>query len=653
MNTQKNKFYVTTPIYYVTAKPHLGHLYSTVIADALARWHKLKNNDVFFLTGTDEFGQKIAQAAEKAGKQPQEFVDSYIDAYKNVWRDYNIQYDIFMRTTNQFHIEAIQKWILNLIEKGDVYKSFYEGWYCTHDETFITELEKKDVAPSCPSCGRETHWVSEEAYFFKLSSYQDRLLKLYEEHPDFIWPHERAQEVINFVKSGLKDLSISRTTIKWGVPFPNDAKHVTYVWADALNNYITAIGWGQKDKEREFKKWWPADVQVMGKDIIRFHAIYWPAFLMASDLPIPHHLLVHGWFKVGGQKMSKSFGNVIDPIDLQKAYGADQVRYYLLRHLAITHDGEFSIEDLEQRISSELADDLGNLLNRMATLCLKYDLATLKPVAHMSDKTKALMLEAQLTVAEFQQQFEIGMFHMALARAWKLINLTNAYFHSQEPWKVAKSNPAAFAEIMWATAQSLQTIAILLWPIMPTKMEIVLASLGQSLHFGADQIKALTAQPWNKTFMITKVDNLFEKPLAVDASTGSARTDMDTSSHILSSQPADVSKENNTIDIEEFAKVELTVGTIMVCEEIPGSDKLYKLQVDFGSLGVRQILSGIRKAFGPEELVGKQAIFVTNLKPRKMLGLESQGMLLTAHTPDKGLSIVSPTKTVENGTRLK
>lgn len=651
--TTQSKFYVTTPIYYVTAKPHLGHLYSTVIADSLARWHKLKKNDVFFLTGTDEFGQKIAQAAEKAGKQPQEFVDSFIDAYKNVWKDYHIEYDVFMRTTNQFHIEAVQKWISQLMEKGDIYKSFYKGWYCTHCETFVTEHEVSSHAPDCPTCGRPTQMLSEEAYFFKLSAYQDKLLKLYEEHPDFIWPKERVQEVINFVKSGLKDLSISRTTISWGVPFPHDTKHVTYVWADALNNYITAVGYGQKGKETEFKKWWPADVQVMGKDIIRFHAIYWPAFLMASGLAIPKHLLVHGWFKVGGQKMSKSFGNVIDPVELQKVYGADPVRYYLLRHLAITHDGEFSIEDLEQRISSELADDLGNLLNRMVMLCGKYELVTLNPVEKISPKTHELMHEAQATVIEFQKEFEIGMFHMALARVWKLINHTNAYFHSQEPWKIAKTNPTAFAEIMWATAQSLHTIAILLWPVMPTKMEALLASLGNRLNFNLDQINELIAQPWKNTFMITKIDALFVKPAQESFETySSAPQDEKVGSNPIHNE-ADSKSLSRTIDIEEFSKVELTVGTIVVCEEIPASDKLYKLQVDFGQMGMRQILSGIRKAFTSEELIGKQAIFVTNLKPRKMMGLESQGMLLTAQTPQKELALLTPSKAVENGTRLK
>ncbi len=639
VSNPKNKFYVTTPIYYVTAKPHLGHLYSTVIADALARWHKLKNNEVFFLTGTDEFGQKIAQAAEKAGKQPQEFVDGFIDAYKTVWHDYNIQYDIFMRTTNRFHIEAVQKWICQLMEKGDIYKSFYKGWYCIHCETFVTEQEANAQAPDCPTCARPTQMLSEEAYFFKLSSYQDKLLELYEKHPDFIWPRERAQEVINFVKSGLKDLSISRTTIKWGVPFPNDSLHVTYVWADALNNYITAIGWGQKDKEAEFKKWWPADVQVMGKDIIRFHAIYWPAFLMASGLPMPKHLLVHGWFKVGGQKMSKSFGNVIDPVALQKVYGADQVRYYLLKQMAITHDGEFSIEDLEQKISSDLADDLGNLLNRMVTLSLKYEKSNLVPPAVLCPETQKLIDECHEAVQEYCTQFEMGLFHMALARLWKFINQTNAYFHAQEPWKLAKTNPVLFDEIMWATAHALHTSAILLWPVMPQKMERLLESLGLSFNFAVDQIQPLAHGAWNKTFMLKKVDTLFEKPVEQEqqqVAPAAASPVVDTS-----------------IGIEDFAKVQLTVGTIVSCDEIAGSDKLYKLNVDFGSLGVRQILSGIRQFFAPSELINKQAVYVTNLKPRKMMGLESHGMLLTAQTEDKKLALINPGKPVANGMGLK
>ena len=639
MSTKKTGFYVTTPIYYVTAKPHLGHLYSTVIADVLARWHKLQNIPSFFLTGTDEFGQKIAQAAAKAGKEPKDFVDGFIDAYKTVWKDYEIEYDIFMRTTNDFHIKAVQEWITRLMEKGDIYKSFYQGWYCVPDETFVTELEVSKEAPNCPSCGRQTQWLSEEAYFFKLSSYQDKLLKFYEENPTFIVPKERAQEVINFVKSGLKDLSISRTTISWGVPFPNDSKHVTYVWADALNNYITAIGWAQKDKEAEFNKWWPADVHVMGKDIVRFHAIYWPAFLMASGLSLPKHLLVHGWFKVGAQKMSKSFGNVIDPVGLYTAYGADQVRYYLMRQMAITHDGEFSVDDLEQKISSDLADDLGNLLNRMVTLAQKYEITSIAPAASWSKESKELYQELLVMNNEYQLHMNEFMFHMALNKLWRFINQTNAYFHAQEPWKLATKEPERFKEIISATAHSLQAIALVLWPVMPQKMEMLLESLGVERNPHMNSLD-IVKQEWKQTFTLKKINNLFEKPMT------------ETTTEIKNTAiPASV--VDDSIAIEDFAKVHLSVGTIEQCEIIEQSDKLYKLQVDFGTLGKRQILSGVRKHFSPEELIGKQAVFVTNLKPRKMMGLESQGMLLTAESTDKKLSIISPTIVVPNGTRLK
>lgn len=652
MSTKKNGFYVTTPIYYVTAKPHLGHLYSTVIADVLARWHKLQNVPSMFLTGTDEFGQKIAQAASKAGKEPKEFVDGFIDAYKNVWKDYGIEYDIFMRTTNDFHIKAVQEWLTRLIAKGDVYKSFYEGWYCIPDETFITELEVSKEAPNCPSCGRQTQWLSEEAYFFKLSAYQDKLLKFYEENPDFIVPKERAQEVINFVKAGLRDLSISRTTISWGVPFPNDNKHVTYVWADALNNYITAIGWAQKDKEKIFGTWWPADVHVMGKDIVRFHAIYWPAFLMASDLQLPKHLLVHGWFKVGQQKMSKSFGNVIDPVGLYNDYGADQVRYYLMRQMAVTHDGEFSVDDLEQKISSDLADDLGNLLNRMVTLAQKYNISSIVSGATWSKESKDLYQDLLVMNNEYQIHMNEFMFHMALNKLWRFINQINAYFHAQEPWKLAAKDPEKFREILSATAHSLQAVALMLWPVMPAKMELLLESLGVVRNSDINSLD-IVKQEWKQTFTLKKINNLFEKPM----------TEKTNSLNVTQSEPVrptltDVSgealaKTDDSIAIEDFAKVHLIVGTIEQCETIEQSDKLYKLRVNLGVLGIRQILSGIRKYFKPEELVGKQGVFVANLKPRKMMGIESQGMMLLADDGKGTLRMIMPESPVPNGTRLK
>ena len=363
----QHKFYVTTPIYYPTSRPHLGHLYSTLLADVAARWHKLRGYKTFFMTGTDEHGQKIAEAAAKAHKTPKEFVDSFIDAYKELWNSYDIVYDYFARTTDEHHIKAVQQWIRQLQASGDIYKSYYTGFYCTPCETYVTEKDEQPpleegMAPVCGMCSRETVYIKEESYFFRLSAYQDRLLAFYEENLDFIVPAERLNEVISFVKGGLKDLSISRTTVSWGIPFPDDPKHVSYVWADALNIYITAVGFGNEARREEFNFWWPADLQIMGKDIVRFHAVYWPAFLMATGLAEPKQLLVHGWFKVNQQKMSKSFGNVVDPQTLLSAYGADAVRYYLIRHMAITQDSEFSIIDLEQRISSDLANDLGNLL---------------------------------------------------------------------------------------------------------------------------------------------------------------------------------------------------------------------------------------------------------------------------------------------------
>src|SRR3989339_2186100 len=354
-NQTCNKFYVTTPIYYVTARPHLGSLYSTLLADVAARYHKVAGEKVFFLTGTDEHGQKVAQAAAKAGMQPKEFTDSFIDDYKSVWKKYEIAYDYFIRTTDNQHVQAVQTWLQRLIAQGDIYKGSYKGWYCTPCESFVTEKDSQQTeegkALTCPDCSRLTGEVFEECYFFKLSAYQDRLLKFYEEHPNFITPKERMAEVISFVKSGLRDLSISRTTISWGIPFPGDDAHVTYVWADALNNYITAVGYGDDARADELAKWWPADLQIMGKDIARFHAVYWPAFLMASNLAMPKKLLVHGWIKVADQKMSKSLGNAVDPMQLANDYGVDEIRYYLTRKMAITQDSEFKFDDIEQSVN--------------------------------------------------------------------------------------------------------------------------------------------------------------------------------------------------------------------------------------------------------------------------------------------------------------
>lgn len=644
------KFYVTTPIYYVTAKPHLGSLYSTLIADVAARWNKLLGKKVFFLTGTDEHGQKVAQAAEKVGMDPKTFVDSFIPAYKDLWHKFKIDYTEFIRTTDEYHVKAVQKWLSDLMKKGDIYKGCYQGWYCTQCEAFVTQKDNEDglkleqgVGPHCPNCSRQTHWVSEETYFFSLSAYQGKLLELYKNNPDFIVPKERAQEVINFVESGLKDLSISRTTVRWGIPFPGDPKHVTYVWADALNNYITAIGYGDPNKQKEFEFWWPADLQVMGKDIIRFHAVYWPAFLMASDLEVPKQLLVHGWIKVDEQKMSKSLGNVIDPQDLYAQYGADPVRYYLMRKMAITHDSSFSTADLEQTITTDLANDLGNLLNRLIVLAHKFDAYEIQAPKTWQPGALKLRDECLTMIETFATDMYNCSYHMALSNAWRFIHQINTYFHSNEPWRLAASDRNQFLEILSATAHSLNAVGMVLWPFMPKKMEQLLDALSQTLKLEKNNIQKLELGTWDKRFMLKKIDPLFEKY--------ESKTDASGQPELKEIKPQET--ESSMISIDDFIKVELVVGTIDQCEEVPGSDKLLKLQVDFGHRGIRQILSGVRKSFTCQDLIGQQAVFVFNLKPRKMMGMDSNGMLLTAQDPDGKQKIITPAGAVTNGTQLK
>ncbi len=629
------KFYVTTPIYYVTAKPHLGSLYSTLLADVAARWHKLRGDKTFFLTGTDEHGGKIAQAAKKVGKVPKEFVDSFIDAYKDMWHKYDIRYDHFIRTTDESHVKAVQQWLRKLQQTGDIYKSHYTGYYCTPCETYVTgDYSKEDEAPRCLSCDRVTVYIAEESYFFRLSAYQDRLLKFYEEHPDFIIPSERSHEVLSFVKSGLKDLSISRTTISWGIPFPDDPGHVTYVWADALNNYITAIGYASEAKKGEFHFWWPADMQVIGKDIVRFHAVYWPAFLMAAGLDVPKHLLVHGWITVNQQKMSKSFGNVVDPQLLLDAYGKDAVRYYLIRHMAITQDSEFSTMDLEQRISSDLANDLGNLLNRVVTLAHKHELYEIRPPKNWGAQGLNLRDAFWSMLDTYSLDMEDGYFYRALQGLWKFIHEVNAYFHNAEPWKI--TDKERFEEVISATCHSLHAIGILLLPVMPAKMEVMLKSLGVTTDFQGDLVQTLSENPWTKTFLLTKIPALFEKYEPEQIATKEAPE-----------------AQIPVISFDDFVKVALMVGTIDRCEEVKGSDKLLALQVNFGPHGMRQILAGVKKSLAPADLQGKQAVFTFNLAPRKMMGFESQGMLLVARDEENTLTIVAPTAVVPDGTRLQ
>lgn len=653
----QHKFYVTTPIYYVTAKPHLGSLYSTVLADIAARWHKLLGQEVFFLTGTDEHGQKIAQAAELAGKQPKEFVDSFIASYQEMWQKYEINYNHFIRTTDSYHVKAVQDWLQKLIDQGEIYKSEYTGWYCTPDETFVTvgstaesnfnqkdkhktahgELVESRASVACPSCGRETIFVSEESYFFRLSKYQDKLLEFFKANPDFIIPKERANEVIRFVESGLKDLCISRSTISWGIPFPGDTKHVTYVWADALNNYITAVGYGDDRRAADFAKWWPADLQILGKDILRFHAVYWPAFLMASNLPLPKHLLVHGWIKVGDQKMSKSLGNVVDPDLLASEYGPDAIRYYLASQLAVTHDSNFDINSLREILSADLANSLGNLLSRSVSLALKHNLEVINKPKNFINQSQKILDLIKITAQKNQELMAECSYHMAISETNRLIARVNAYFHELEPWQVIKTNSNLFAEVIWVTCAALEAVSILFEPVMPEKMLELRQRIGSNFDMTGNIIARMIAGDVSDIFKLKNGPSLFVKYEKLEA------------------KPEIKNEESqkmvNYIDFEDFLKVELLVGTIETCKAVEGSDKLLRMDVNFGDHGIKQVLSGIAKSYDPAELVGKQGVFVYNLKPRKIMGMESQGMLLSVLQGDK-LKLLSVVEPVSNGSRV-
>jgi len=642
----KKTFYVTTPIYYVNAKPHLGSLYSTLIADVIARWQMLKGEKTFFLTGTDEHGQKVAQAAHQAGKSPQEFVDSIIPAFKSVWERYDIAYNIFMRTTLASHKQGAQQLVAQLLKQGDVYKSLYEGWYCVSCETFVTNKDITDTdTVLCTTCGRPTTHVAEETYFFKLSAYQEKLLQWYKDNPHFITPKERSHEIINFVESGLKDISISRTTVPWGVPFPDDSVHTIYVWVEALCNYITAIGYGDSAKQQEFNTIWPADVHVVGKDIIRFHAVYWPALLMAAGLALPKRFLVHGWITVDKQKMSKSLGNVIDPITLCDEYGVDPVRYFLLKHIPITQDGNFSYADLEQCITSELANNLGNLLNRMVMLAEKNNSMSIDAPQQFSPealKVHAACIDMMHTYDRHMQDY---YFHLALNEILHFLHIVNAYFHANEPWKLAKTNMPAFKEVLSVVAHSLRAVAFYIMPVMPEKMRELLQGLGITYTQDTDIFETLRLDNWNQPFTLVTLLPLFTKPdtLMNDEKTVSS----------IAQQTTQEPVHESTIEFSDWAKVVLRIGTITSAEPVDNSDKLLRMQVDFGTFGLRQILAGIKPFCAIEDIVGTQTVFVYNLKPRKMAGLESQGMLLAGKDEKGAPTIIRPISTVPNGTQLQ
>ncbi len=651
-NSCKN-VYITTPIYYVNDVAHIGHAYTTIIADMLARYSRLTGYNTYFLTGTDEHGQKIAQSAEARGKTAKEYADEVSGKFRKLWDDFDITYDKFIRTTDEEHKLGVQKAFEKMYEKGDIYKGEYEGFYCVSCETFFTEKQLVDEQ-FCPDCGKPTNIVKEESYFFKLSKYEDKLIKWYEENEDCILPRAKKNEIMNFVKGGLKDLSISRTSFDWGVKLPeslNEPKHVMYVWLDALMNYVTALGYGGDEKNMNF---WPAKVHLVGKDILRFHSVYWPAFLMSLDLPLPDHIAAHGWWTRDGEKMSKSKGNVVDPKEVADAYGLDAFRYFMLREVPFGQDGDFSQKALMDRINSDLGNDLGNLLNRISGMSGKYfDFK-------IDSKDVVKYHEKELNeVQEILDNVEKYVFNMQLNRyledIWKVLTIANKAIGDHEPWAKMKDGKTEEAMALVALITNIMAkVALLLDSVMPEKIAKIAKSLGLEINNGSYNKLIVNKELIGET-IITKVEQLFpriEEILLEQAKpTEVSKAEVEEKKSSKKEEKKETQEEDNLITIDQFFETTLRVGTIVEAEEVPKSKKLLKLQVDVGEEKPRQVLAGIKEFYSAESLVGTQACVVANLKPAKLMGMLSEGMLLAAKDED-GLCLIRPEKPKTNGTKI-